>query len=182
MRFLLGAASLCLLMLNNGASSAVADYEIKAALIYKIGKFVRWPEASFAASGGLLKLCIVGTDDFGSTVDRLAGQRLQGQVIAIERLSSVDSSAAACHIAFISRSERANLAAFLNAVSQTAVLTISDIDGFAAQGGMVGFSTNDGRVNMEINSAASKRAGLDIGAQLMQRATLVADERSGVKP
>lgn len=49
MRFLLGAASLCLLMLNNGALSAVADYDIKAALIYKIGKFVRWPEASFAS-------------------------------------------------------------------------------------------------------------------------------------
>jgi hypothetical protein len=35
---------------------------------------------------------------------------------------------------------------------------------------------------MEIDSFASKRAGLDIGAQLMQRATLAADERSGAKP
>jgi hypothetical protein len=31
-------------------------------------------------------------------------------------------------------------------------------------------------------SGASRRAGLDIGAQLLQRATLVADARSDVKP
>lgn len=97
-----------------------------------------------AASGGLLKLCIVGNDD--------------------------------------SRSERGNLDAFFTTVSQTAVLTISDIDGFAAQGGMAGFSTTEVGVNIEINSGASKRAGLDIGAQLLQRATLVADARSDVKP
>jgi hypothetical protein len=95
----LGAAALCLLMFCNIAPSAVPDSETEAALIYKIGKFVRWPEASFAA-----------------------------------------------------------------------------------QGGMVGFSTTDGRVNIEINSGASKRAGLDIGSQLLQRATLVADVRLSVKP
>jgi hypothetical protein len=178
----LAAAALCLSMPSVGAPGALADYEAEAALIYKVGKFVHWPEAAFAASGGQLKLCIVGRDDFGASADGLAGQRLQGQVIAIERLPSVDASAATCHIAFISRSERGNLDAFLNAVSQSAVLTISDIEGFAAQGGMVGFSGSDGTVDLEINSAASKRAGLDIGAQLMQRATLVADARPGAKP
>jgi hypothetical protein len=62
------------------------------------------------------------------------------------------------------------------------VLTISDIDGFTSDGGMVGFNTAGNRINFEINVAASKRAGLAIGAQLLQIATLSPDERMGVGP
>lgn len=173
------AAALCLL--TAGASGASADAESMPELIYKVGKFVRWPDASVASAGGRFRLCILGNDEFGSTVDGLAGLKLQGQVVAIERLSAADA-ATSCQIVFIGRSESGSLDAILNSVAQSPVLTVSDIDGFAAQGGMVGFSPGNDGIKIEINSGASRRAGLDIGAQLMQRATLVADERSGMKP
>jgi hypothetical protein len=48
--------------------------------------------------------------------------------------------------------------------------------------GIQGMTLTEAGVNIEINSGASKRAGLDIGTQLLQRATLVADARSDVKP
>jgi hypothetical protein len=173
---------LCLLSLLYTASAAVPEFKSKAALIFKIGKFVRWPEDAFTGAGGTLRLCIVGRDDFGESMDSLAGQALQGRVIVIARLADLAQAATNCRIVFISGSERDRLPALLSSVARSPVLTISDIDGFASQGGMVGLATSASKIHFEINAAASKRAGIKIGAQLLQLATLVGDQPPDAKP
>jgi len=174
--------SLCVLSQVYSASAAVPEFKSKAALIFKIGKFVRWPEDAFTGAGGTLRLCIVGRDDFGESIDSLAGQALQGRLIVIARLADPAQSATDCRIVFISGSERDRVPAFLSSVARSPVLTISDIDGFASQGGMVGLATSASKIHFEINAAASKRAGLKIGAQLLQLATLVEDQPPDAKP
>lgn len=162
--------------------SAVPEYDVKAALIYKISKFVRWPEAAFANSGGTLHVCIVGRDDFGASIDALKGQKVQGQLVQVDRVAKPEQPLSACHIVFVSRSEAGRLPALMAALSGVPALTISDLDGFAGQGGMVGFATRDGKLSFQINPAASARAGVEIGAQLLQLATLVNARRSEAKP
>ncbi len=164
------------------AVTPVPEYAVKAALIFKIGKFVRWPDAALQANAGTLHVCIVGRDDFGEDIDALAGQRLQGQSIAIDRLPHPEQSASGCTIVFISRSEHARLPAVLAALAGHPALSVSDIDGFAAQGGMVGLATQGGRVSFQINPAAATRAGLEIGAQLLQLATVVGDQHGEASP
>jgi len=83
---------------------------------------------------------------------------------------------------FIRKSERGRIAALLKSTARSPVLTVSDIEGFASAGGMVGFKSVDGRTQFEINIAATKRAGLTIGAQLLQIAALSTDERSDTGP
>ena len=110
------------------------------------------------------------------------GQKLQGQVVSVERLASPPPGPANCQIVFVSRSEGANLAAVLAALASVPALTISDIDGFAAAGGMIELATTDSKIRFQINSPASRRAGLEIGAQLLQLATLVGETRPGGRP
>jgi len=164
------------------ARAAVPEYDVKAALIYKIGKFVRWPDRALNSQSGVLKLCIVGRDDFGSSIDSLNGKKLQGQVIVVERLKNSEDPGTACQIAFISRSERGRLPAILSGLTHTPVLTVSDIEGFAANGGMIGLSTVNSKISFEINPAASRRAELEISAQLLQLATLIGDAHAETKP
>jgi len=152
--------------------TVAAAYESEAALIFKIGKFVRWPAGTFTHSPGILRLCILGMDEGGESIDSLAGQKLQERVIAVARIASPEQVVTECHMIFIRKSERDRLAAVLQSIARSPVLSISDIEGFAAAGGMVGFSSADGRVQFEINVAASKRVGLTIGAQLLQIASL----------
>lgn len=164
------------------AWSAVPEYDVKAALIYKISKFVHWPEAAIAGANGALRLCIVGRDDFGASIDALKGQKVQGQSMQVERLPKPEQPLGGCQIVFVSRSEAERLPAVLGALNGVPALTISDIDGFAAQGGMIGFATRDGKLSFQVNPAASGRAGLEIGAQLLQLATLVEERRRAAKP
>jgi YfiR/HmsC-like len=177
-----GLASMCLLLAGQGAAAVGPEYPSKAALILKIGKFVRWPDAAFISGDGTLRLCIVGHDDFGASIDRLAGQMLQGRPIVIARLTAPEQSATECRIAFISASERDRVQALLQSLARSPVLTISDIDGFAARGGMIGLSSTASTIHFEINAAASKRAGLEIGAQLLQLATLIDAQRTDPRP
>jgi hypothetical protein len=169
-------------LLSHPAPAAVPEYDVKAALLYKISKFIRWPESAFAASDGTLRVCIVGRDDFGDSIDALKGQKVRGQVVAIMRMPKPELTLSACHIVFVGRSESSRLTSLLNTLAGTPALTVSDIDGFAAQGGMVALVTSEGRMSFQINTSASARAGLEIGAQLLQLATLVNEQRPEAKP
>jgi hypothetical protein len=165
-----------------GRLSDASASESEATLIVKIGKFVHWPAGAFANSPGILRVCVVGTDGGGESIDALAGQKLQDKVITVARVSSPEQSVAECHILFVKKSERDRVAAVLNSTAHSPALTISDIDGFAAEGGMVGLSSANGQIHFELNVAASKRAGLTFGAQLLQIAALSTNERMDVAP
>jgi hypothetical protein len=186
MRKVYAASLACVVLfaavLAQSAPSDASAHESEAALIIKIGKFVHWPPGTFTNSGGIVRLCVVGDDEDGDLIDRLAGQKLQDKTIAVARVAGSAESVTACHIVFIRKSERNRLVAVLDATARSPVLTLSDIAGFAAAGGMVGFSTSDGRTQFEINVAAAKRAGLAIGAQLLQIAALGSEARPDARP
>lgn len=155
------------------AHGDVSDYELKAALIYKISKFVRWPRAAEKSPPVPFRLCVVGRDYFGTAIDRLEGQAVHGQTIEVARPAAAELAAASCQIVFISRSELGNLASVLKSTEGKPVLTISDIDGFAARGGTVEFATKDKKLGFSISPEAGRRAGLALSAQLLQLATIV---------
>jgi hypothetical protein len=174
--------ALAIFLSAHGALSMAAGSEPESALILKIGKFVHWPPGTFANSAGVLRLCIVGTDSGGESIDALAGQKLQDKIIAVVQVADSGPPVSDCHILFIKKSERDRLGAVLDAAAHSPALTISDIDGFAAEGGMVGLTSAAGTLHFEINVAASKRAGLTFGAQLLQIAALSADQRMDARP
>ena len=160
------------------ASGGVSEYELKAALIYKISKFVRWPPTGEKSLSMPLRLCVVGRDYFGAAIDVLNGQAVQGQTIEVVRPAAGELAAASCQIVFISRSELKNLTSLLMCTTGKPVLTISDIDGFAARGGTVEFATKDKKLGFRINPETARRAGLEFSAQLLQLATIVSNGRS----
>lgn len=161
-------AWMCAALALGDSIPAAPAAETKAALIIKIGKFVHWPDSAFANSRGALQLCVVGAAAGDNTIDSLQGTKLQDRVIAVSHVAELEQQALQCQIVFISKSERERLAALLSALAKRPVLTLSDLEGFVAQGGMIGFSVTNGKADLEINRAASARAGVTIGAQLLQ--------------
>ncbi|MGH9796386.1 MAG: YfiR family protein [Candidatus Acidiferrales bacterium] len=153
-------------------SPSPSEFEVKAAYLYNFGKFVEWPEPALA-QGDSFAICVLGRDPFGPILDTtLAGQTLKGKPAVARRIARVQD-AAGCRILFISASQRAQLAHILAAVSGLPVLTVSDIEGFAARGGMVQFVLEDFRVRFELNVASAASAGLTFSAQLLRVAKSV---------
>lgn len=150
-----------------------AANQVKAAFLCNFADFVQWPEGH--DGDGPVVIGILGEDPFGPHIDEAAESRsLPAHEIGIRRLESAEEATEVA-ILFISASEAAQLDSVLESLRYEAVLTVSDIPGFAAHGGIVGLKVEDKRVRLEINVGAAARAGLVVSSRLLNLATLVDD-------
>ncbi len=79
----------------------------------------------------------------------------------------------ACHLLFISASERKRLAETLAALPQTPLLTVGDQERFAEQGGMINLVLVEKKIRFEINIDAVERARLKLDPQLLNSAVKI---------
>ena len=167
--------ALCAAMSAIAAQAQPSEYEVKAAFIHNIVKFVEWPGASPAS--GHARLCLLGEDPSGGAFDMLQGKPIRGlrwEVVKVDAGNGLK----ACRVLFIAASERADLGRILAGMGDSPVLTVGDTAGYAERGVMVNFYPEDNRVRFEINRAAAARAGLVISSQLLRLARVV-DETGG---
>lgn len=153
-----------------------SEYLIKAGFIYNFAKFVQWPESAFAQPDSPIVIGIVGTDPFGTIIDRLvADKKIGGRRFVVRRLiwGKNNADLKNCAIVFVSSSERKNLRDILLALKGQPVLTIGDMPNFAQRGGIIGFTLEDNRIRFEINVEAARLAQLVISSRLLTLATIV---------
>ncbi len=86
-------------------SSDSSEYLIKAGFIYNFAKLVGWPQGVFAQADSPIVIGILGTDPFGSIIDRiLADKQIDSRRFVIKRLKwGMDLKG--CDILFIASSE-----------------------------------------------------------------------------
>lgn len=134
--------------------TAASEYAVKAAFLGKFPQFVKWP-----SGGGSPTVGILGNNPFGSALRARQASR-------VEDLKG-------CQIIFIAKSERGNIGAILSGLAGTNVLTVGESDGFARQGGIIGFTLEGDKMRFEINLVAARRNGLVIDSRLTELAVRV---------
>ena len=169
-------AALTVLLLCTPATGSAetpqsTEYRVKAAFMYNFSRFVQWPSTANGQASDFT-LCILGHDPFGEALDSLAGKLVRDQVLAIKRFDNpalIDS----CQLVFIGQNNSSNLGDILSQLVNSPVLTISDIDDFNDNGGIIQFRLVDNKVRFDINIDAAKRAGLNISSKLLSLASNV---------
>lgn len=165
---LLALAAAITVLARPAAALDVQEYEVKAAYLYNFARFVEWP----ALPEGSLQVCIVGRDPFGPALAGLEGRSVQGRTVRVRRDVAV-SDLGACQIAFISDSEERRLPMILRTAAGQPVLVVSDIEGFADGGGMIGLALADQKVQFDVNLAPIRQSGLKVPAQVLKLARQV---------
>jgi hypothetical protein len=146
------------------------EVEVKATYLYKFAPFVDWPADPTAAATAPLIICVIGTDPFGSVLDRaVAGQSVGVRPIVIRRLP-VAAHDSPCQIAFLGGSKAQDVAEALRLLHGAAVLTVTD---GAAQAGVVDFTVAAGRVRFNVDDQAAADNGLRISSKLLSLALSV---------
>ena len=148
------------------------ECEIKAAYLYNFINYIDWPENAFPGPGGTITIGIVGQSEFGAALDALNGKQTRGRTVALKQITDT-KDLAQCQIVFINASEKARLPELLAKLKDARVLSVSEIDGFAEQGGIINFISEQNKVRFEINPDAARRLGLNISSQLLKLAKLV---------
>src|SRR5216683_4298671 len=152
---------------------SIDEYQVKAAFLYNFAKFVEWPAQAFTGPDEPISICIFGQNPFGRSLDdAVRGKVVEGRAFVVLKLSDFRQSGA-CKILFISSSERKSVRALLAQVKTGGILTVGETEGFAAEGGVVDFTLDEGRVRIEINVQAAEQQWLRISSKLLSLARIV---------
>jgi len=154
-----------------GQDASAREYQIKAAFLYKFASFVKWPAEAFSGDTSHMVVGVLGKDPFGAVLDQSLKEPAGGRSFVVKRFKEI-GEVAPCHILFISSSEQKNFPQILGGL-QGAVLTVSDVPGFAEQGGIINLPSEKHKIRVEVNLEQSKKLGLKINSQLLGIATLV---------
>jgi hypothetical protein len=152
------------------------EYRVKAAFIYNFAKFIEWSPEAYESSASPIVLCILGDDPFETALDSVEGKKVGERKLVIKRIKKVQDGDG-CQILFICSSEKEGLPQILKALQGSSVLTISDMDRFTDQGGVIGFVLADNKIRFDINLGAARLSKLEISSKLLKLAERVRENR-----
>lgn len=158
--------------LAHAALSRAERAKQEAEFINNFLSFVDWPGKAFYDNKAPAVLCVVGDNPFGSTLKKYAAGKDGPRPLAVVDLESLDL-APACHMVFISASAKARVQEVMGSFGDSAVLTLSEIDGFAKSGGMIEFGDDGRGVRLTVNQSVAQSAGFKISSKLLRVATIV---------
>lgn len=160
------AVSLALAMPST-FGEVTSESQLKAAYLVNFLKYVEWPGTRTTVS-----ICLFGRDSLGPYLAGYEGRQIAGRELRIRKVSSPEQLAD-CQELFIPETEEARTSAVLRWVDRQAILTVSDSDTFARDGGAIALIRSDGRLQFDVNSDALTRANLKANSQMLRLARQV---------
>ncbi len=156
-----------------------SEYAVKAAFLFHFAQFVEWPPDAFKNAAAPLTYCTVGEDPLNGALESvLSGKNIGTHPIRVEHVKQAQELQG-CQILFIGIAEKKRLAATLESVKRSPVLTVGDSEHFVEQGGIIGFCQEENKIRFEINLGAAGSARLKISARLLSLAKTVLGHSEG---
>jgi hypothetical protein len=159
---------------GQAADSQPTEYQLKAAYLYHFAQFVDWPPAAFPQPNAPLIIGVLGENPFGKDLPHtVEGKVLNNHPLMVQEYHSLAEITNNCQILFISSSEKKRLPEIFAALKGTSILTVSEVDHFTDNGGMVDFVLENDRIRFQINETTVEKAGLKMSFKLLSLASKV---------
>jgi len=144
------------------------EFQKKAEFITSFTRFVEWPARKFALPDSPFVIGVYGSDNLTTLLqEALQERRIKDRPVVVRHLQNKEELRA-CHVLFISRSERDRLGSILAEVRRENVLTVGESDNFLGKGGVINFVNVGSTVRFQISTEAAAREKLAISSKLLQ--------------
>jgi hypothetical protein len=155
-----------------GQTTSADEYEIRAAMLINLTKFIAWPAWKIDAAHPQLFICILGPDSIGPIAERYAqNQRVAGKPLQVRHINSVEA-AASCNLLYVGVGEQKHIDPVVDELAKRGVLTVSENSNATTPGQVIGLPTLNDHVHIDINLGAAQRTGLTISSKLLHLATV----------
>lgn len=101
---------------------------------------------------------------------------MNGHPVTVVRAASLDNLAG-CHVLFLGRSESPRLREILRHLQGANVLTVSEAERFALDGGVMGLTLDQNMVRFEVNVDAASRSRLAISSKILKLGKVIRDRK-----
>lgn len=160
---------------GDSTPSAAEASALKAAYLYNFAKFVQWPARAYPRPDSPFVFCVYGADPMEEALIPLEDKQVSGRAVIVRGLRS-GSQFSACHVLFVGSSRRLYARQIIEAAKDKPLLSVSDIPGFAADGGIIGLVPAGSKLRFEVNLVAAHSAGLTVSSLLLKLASSVIQE------
>ncbi len=152
------------------------EYAVKAACLYNIARYTKWPAGAFDGERAPFVLGVLGTDPFGERLDAtLAGKTLFGRDIVVRRFAAIEK-VRDCHLLFVAEDGEKHLPELARTAHATSTLLVGDRIEAVDKGAAVALFVEQRKTRFAIQVDALKRAKLEAGSELLKLARIVRDE------
>jgi len=169
---ILTVCTILLVHLPFAMAETATPKEVTAAYLYHFPKFIEWPADAEFTQQQSFDIAILGNTGVADAMAVLSGRNIKHTSLAVrpcEHIACTDSAA----VVFVGRTEQQHVAQLLHRLQGKPVLTVSDIHGFVAHGGMIEVVFSHGRATFIVNHEAMRQAHLQARAQLLELAIQV---------
>lgn len=147
--------------------SSADGRESVAAFVYSFTQHLEWPDSAF--TGGDFRVCVLGNNDLGRELSgAINGNSAAGRNLAVVELSGDQlADAGSCQVVYVSNSESGSVASVLGELDGKPVLTVSEINDFPENGGMIGLAPKgQSDVALRMHRRKIEESGLVIQSSL----------------
>jgi hypothetical protein len=175
----------------SGAESTVGEdgvATLKAAFVLNFARYTEWPASSFHDQGAI-EVRVLGDrraaqalEDLAQRAAPIAGRRLAVRYVEPELDATpgwrrLIADLRSSQVLYIGGSLGAGqVPRLLAELAGTDVLTVGDVDGFAAAGGMLGLVIEQNRIAFDANPSAIAASRLRVSARVLKLARHLAGE------
>ncbi len=166
-------------MLPIAAQAQTADeYQVKAAYMYNLAKFVDWPSSAFESSAQPSPLqpivfCVLGQTPLSRPLEDALAGKVVGRRPLLYRQLADSQPVSGCQVLFISLPDEKRVRQILDQIKSLHILTVGESQGFTGEGGIARFFLDAGRVRLEFNLDAADEAKLQISSKLLSLGRIV---------
>ena len=142
------------------------EYDLKAAFIFNLAKFIQWPAGRFAREDSPLVIGVVGDAALDRFTRTLQDRTIDKHKLVVRRVEQ-PKELPECHLLFISRTGERQVADLVEASRTEKVLMVGETDQFLELGGMILFTLESDELRLQINDRRIRSAGLNITASAL---------------
>jgi hypothetical protein len=153
---------------NAHAETTANEAELKAAYLLNFAQFIGWPLdlPSFT-------ICQYGNDTLGAGAAALSRRTIRGKGITVRSVTG--KALSGCDVLYIGAAEKSRIREITQMLRGTNTLTVSDAEGAAKEGAVIGLSVQGQKIVFDVNLAEARRNNLVISAKLLSLAKSVVD-------
>jgi len=144
------------------------EYPVKAAFLYNFLSFIEWSPAPPGSGVAPFRVCIIGADPFGKTLDDMVkGERVGHRPIEVARPAD-EEAAATCQVVFVARTDAARLPTIVRMAAGKGVLIVGETAKVLPACGAIAFVQEGERLRFDVNINAIRRQGLRASSKLLR--------------
>jgi hypothetical protein len=147
------------------------DYEVHANVIYRIIKYIDWPEDK---KKGEFVIGVLGDSPVYEELKRITASKKVGQQKIIIKKVTI-SDPINCQMLYISEDESVNLRKIVKRTGNMPVLIITEEEGLIHEGACISFALDNLRLRLELNKDNIIRRNMKVASELLQLAKDASD-------